>query len=468
MKRFISFDFIKGVAIIGVLGFHLLNVLYDYEAALKSNPPIPYYLIVIFFYYVGQFFGLFIILSGIGNVLSMKSQWDSISERTPENLLIEGNKIIKIQISRGLLTFLLGFITESLINGLIIMVITEEQDILNKFVRSLYLSNIIQMIGIGTIVGGIIYIKYLQKYSERIPLSKFLLIISSIFVVVNIILIETLPLIPGFDKYLGNAWRDRNFLQNVGFFLLFPLIGRVFPIFPNLLYIFIGVYLGDILSKRQLPPGFYRKIIYTSLLLTAIGVLFSFIEPRNDYYKNIFEIPLILNGILLAIFILFYLIDYRGKTKKFAAKTVLIRKFGLLTLTIWSLQWIMALGLRIAYEFEKFFGSETISFNQSEYMQGGFTGWEFWCIFIIFFIIYSLIIIGWSKYDYKYSLEWFVARALSKNKRDADKRLKMNESIYNVESLYETPDLNAKARYGYLTLLLFFAYAAIFVAIALL
>ncbi len=468
MKRYISFDFIKGVAIIGVLGFHLLNVLYDYEAALDNNPPIAFYLIVIFFYYVGQFFGLFIILSGIGNVLSIKSQWDSILEKTPENVLIQGNKILKTQITRGGLTFLLGFASESFINGLIIWTITEEQDVLDKFIRSLYLSNIIQLIGIGTIVGGIIYIRYLQKYSEKMPLAKFLLIISSIFIVINIILIETLPMIPGFSHYLGNGWKNRDVMQNLGYFLLFPLIGRVFPIFPNLLYIFIGIYLGDILSKRQLPPGFYRKIIYSSLILTAVGILFSFIEPRNDYYKNIFEIPLILNGILLAIFILFYLIDYRGKAQQFASKTTLIRKFGLLTLTIWSLQWIMALGLRIAYEIEKLFVLDVVSFNQSKYMQGGFTGWEFWGIFLIFLAGYSLIIIVWSKYDYKYSLEWVVAKGLTKNKKDADKRLKMNESIYNVESLYENPDTNAKARNGYLTLLLFFGYATIFVALTLL
>lgn len=457
MKRYVSFDFLKGIAIIGVLGFHLMSVLYDANAAIASDPPVIFYLLLVFFGYVGNFFGLFIILSAIGNTISIKSRWDAIEDRSPENLKVEGNKIMKGQVIRGLLTFIIGFLSEWLLNGLLIWVITDEPEIARVFVEDMYLINIIELVGLGTIFGGILYVKYLQKSEKSenaMPLSKFLLITGAIFLVINIILIFTLPLIPGFSKYPGKGCQDRDFWTNFGFFLLFPLIGRVFPIFPNLIYTIFGIYLGEILAKGELPEGFFKKVIYASIGLLIIGIPLALINTENSFLKNVFEVPLVLDGILLMIFIFFYLVEFRGKAKPFAGKTVLIRKFGLLTLTIWCLQWIMPLVLKIIYLIESSLDPSMPAFRESKYWTGGFTGWEFWGFFFCFIALYSIIIVLWSKKNYVGSIEWMIAKAIGRSQK-----LDLDKSIYNVEGFYKTPNTEAKARYGYLALLLFYIMA---------
>ena len=131
------------------------------------------------------------------------------------------------------------------------------------------------------------------------------------------------------------------------------------------------------------------------------------------------------------IFIFFYLVEFRGKAKPFAGKTVLIRKFGLLTLTIWCLQWIMPLVLKIIYLIESSLDPSMPAFRESKYWTGGFTGWEFWGFFFCFIALYSIIIVLWSKKNYIGSIEWMIAKVIGRSQ-------KLNlDHPFNVEGFYK-------------------------------
>ena len=62
MKRYISFDFMKGVGIVGVVCFHVLNVAFEKEAneIRDGNAAIPLLILAVVLIYLGSFNGMFV------------------------------------------------------------------------------------------------------------------------------------------------------------------------------------------------------------------------------------------------------------------------------------------------------------------------------------------------------------------------------------------------------------------------
>ena len=83
MKRFVSLDFLRGAAIIIVLFFHMLQVVWNYEGVLAAGFPWPYWPLVIFLGFLGQFNVLFIVLSGLVNTISIDKQWRKFMKQNP-------------------------------------------------------------------------------------------------------------------------------------------------------------------------------------------------------------------------------------------------------------------------------------------------------------------------------------------------------------------------------------------------
>ena len=107
LKRIITLDFIRGCAIIGVLGFHMLAVTYDVEARFDlgvENLPIPYIILVAILGFMGSLFPAFVLISAIGNTISLDKRWKKyvVNAETPEKGKIASSKILKTQIFRGL------------------------------------------------------------------------------------------------------------------------------------------------------------------------------------------------------------------------------------------------------------------------------------------------------------------------------------------------------------------------------
>ena len=94
MKRYISFDFIKGVGILGVVCFHVLNVAFSDEVdnILAGNAYISMIILGVVLLYLGYFDGLFILMSAIGNTISTRRQWNKnieIMERKPAKSILK-------------------------------------------------------------------------------------------------------------------------------------------------------------------------------------------------------------------------------------------------------------------------------------------------------------------------------------------------------------------------------------------
>ena len=94
MKRYISFDFIKGVGILGVVVFHVLNVAFSEEVdkILAGDAHISMVILGVVLLYFGYFDGLFILMSAIGNTISTRRQWNKnieIMERKPAKSILK-------------------------------------------------------------------------------------------------------------------------------------------------------------------------------------------------------------------------------------------------------------------------------------------------------------------------------------------------------------------------------------------
>ncbi len=69
MKRFISLDILRGLSLVGVLFFHMLLVTFNIQGVIAQGLPWYYYSIVIPVVFFMQFNILFVVLSGLVNMV---------------------------------------------------------------------------------------------------------------------------------------------------------------------------------------------------------------------------------------------------------------------------------------------------------------------------------------------------------------------------------------------------------------
>lgn len=130
MKRFVSLDFAWGVGILGVFLIHVLGVVYDQswaEPENLGNAPIPMIVLLLLLTYFGGFVGMFVLLSAIGNFTSINSQLIRLREKGLDDATARG-KIMKQQALRGALVWVIGYISEGLLNGVVLNLIQGKED----------------------------------------------------------------------------------------------------------------------------------------------------------------------------------------------------------------------------------------------------------------------------------------------------------------------------------------------------
>jgi hypothetical protein len=154
-------------------------------------------------------------------------------------------------------------------------------------------------------------------------------------------------------------------------FLLAPLAAKWEPVFPYLAASFIGSIIGIYLSQEpdKIDRKFMKKCLQFGVLMFIIGaiglltnlvvvmmehdidtVLSLYIKiSEHRYWTTDHGVPfigwffqfLLLNGFsICGIIIIIRLVEFRGNGKKFAEKTVFIRRSGFVAFTIYTMQYI--------------------------------------------------------------------------------------------------------------------------------
>ncbi len=424
MKRYISFDFIKGVGILGVVCFHVLNVAFSEEVdkIIAGDAHILLLLLGVVLLYLGYFDGLFILMSAIGNTISTRRQWNKNIEVMDKKLA--ALKVFKNQAIRGLIIWVFGFISEALLNGLLLDVILGESDIWLSLGNHLFRINVLQTIGIATIIISGIYAYCLYKGWS----TKKILILSLTLLIIVLLL---RPLV----TELGNAymvdfrspwnnWINRDLWTNLTYIIIVPFINRFTPLVPFFSLSLFGLIAGSYIGEGRITKNFLKWSYLSALflLITAIvsGLLLGF-DLEGD---SLFLFSFVAAGEIAIGTLILQLVDYRGKAEKFGKKTIFFRRFNMLLLTIWSFQWVTIFPVLI---FDAVTGWGALD--------GMLNGYQLLLLLAIVVLFWYIIVKLWEKVEFKGSFEWLTITILSKGRADAGDRLKIQEMLYNPESI---------------------------------
>jgi len=424
MKRYISFDFIKGVGILGVVCFHVLNVAFSVEVdkIIAGDAHILLLLLGVVLLYLGYFDGLFILMSAIGNTISTRRQWNKnieVMERKPAAL-----KVFKNQAIRGLIIWVFGFISEGLLNGLLLDVILGESDIWLSLGNHLFRINVLQTIGIATIIISGIYAYCLYKgWSTK----KILILALTLLIIV--LLLRPLVIELG-NAYMvdfrspWNNWINRDFWTNLTYIIIVPFINRFTPLVPYFSLSLFGLIVGSYIGEGRITKNFLKWSYLSALFLLLTAIISGLILGFDLESDNLFLFSFVAAGEIAIGTLILQLVDYRGKAEKFGKKTIFFRRFNMLLLTIWSFQWVTIFPVLI---FDAVTGWGALD--------GKLNGYQLLLLLAIVVLFWYIIVKLWEKVEFKGSFEWLTITILSKGRADAGDRLKIQEILYSPVSI---------------------------------
>ena len=466
LKRIIALDFLRGAAMLGVLGFHLLSVTYDYEARFDLDYiPIAYYFLVAVLAFAGSLFPAFILTSAIGNTISMDKKWHKLMAQDDSDAGRKRafSKLLKMQVSRGLFLIIADYFIEIFLNGMLnFMVIPESWErIGEKMLSELYHFQILAIIGVGVILTAVVYLWCQNKQVSKKSLTKTLAIVGAIFILGAPLINIVFNALPGLAGNPNRTLADRTLWLNILYFFISPLANGWYPIFPNAALFFIGTIIAINFTATK---KFFQQLTLASIGFLFLGIIWMFVFP-DDRWVNDMLIPTA--GSLFLLVILIYFIDIRGKGTNFAKNKIVLflRRFGNLSLTIWALQWLMTLYLRLI---QWIVDGTAIAFIDSRFYRAGLTGNQTWALFFGMLPLWGFFLWGWEHVNYKGSLEWLFARVIVKKSGLDSSKVDLRFALHNIESIIPAEEGQKWYKpwefvliFGYLLLLIVVSVAAL-------
>lgn len=433
VKRIISFDFLRGIAMIGVLGFHMIGQVYNYESRLELDYiPIPFYILVIVLVFLGSFYTLFILVSAAGNAISMAKKLQSHTN-TSQNSRKALNSILFDQIFRGLLLVVFGYAAEVLFNGYVLnrlIPLPMEEDA-KDMMSGLLHSQILPMIGWGVIFSALVF--YLLMIQNVTPQKRNLvfIVLGIIIICIRPIAVEIAKLDPQFWDNPSRYWQDLTAIQTFLYFIGAQWVIRYNPLLPNLSLSFFGTVIGFQIAENKLDKKMLNRMLQASAIFVIAGFVIALTYDERGL--NDFLIPSA--GSLVALVIFLYFVEIRGKGDVFAKKTVFFRRFGVLTLTLWCLQWLMVFPLQIFHVILNLINQTNETFVNGPVYNGELDGWTTFGLFLVVTLMWHIILVLWEKIKFKGSLEWLTVKLMTHGKQIKGDRMDLTYPLYNCESI---------------------------------
>ncbi|MHA1737937.1 MAG: heparan-alpha-glucosaminide N-acetyltransferase domain-containing protein [Candidatus Heimdallarchaeota archaeon] len=454
MKRYVSIDFLKGLSILIMLILHIFINTYNPEilisAVTSSDGSIWLKIVAVIIVYIGSFAGLFFIISGFGNIISMRKQYDRLVFENPETAV---KKVRNSIVFRGLLLFFIGYFITAVFQPIILSPIELLlfQDFTSivwlRFFHNLYFFEVVQCIGLAQIFLGLIYTSCLKRDVDVKTVKKILWgIIIGIFLITPGVLYG-IRLIPGFWPKPHVGFETRSFGINLGFFFLNIIGGHTQAIFPWFAMIFIGALIALDLYKNTVTKRFRNKWLIIGSIMFVLGVVlqltFYFIAGKlnptaSTYFEYgfgaIFDMSapstsymlLVGGGEILAMTLLLWGVEGKRRAKKFAENTVLIRRIGVISLSVYSLQALTIIPIALILIA---FGLDPLATQANL--------WQSLVIIVLCLAIWLPALFHWENINFKWSPDWLFSKIIFRNRKDALKRLNPKEVLYNVEPLGE-------------------------------
>lgn len=390
VSRLNSIDLLRGVAMIFVIIFH--SSIYNFTNIHKvdfSNPPI----IIVLISFMALWGGTFILYSGIVNSYMLKLRNNNIFVGKSFYFLILAG--IFYVILHYLLVYIFGRWTLDFENN------TPNLTLIPNSIREMSiqlppLSKLVEGTSLMTMGSNLILISlllmFLFRKNGQNKLNRNYFIVGIMALSVILLSFVRISLYPVYET----AFTENNYLLAglTSFFLANP-----YPLIPYLAYGLFGVLIGmffsdgrrDLMKKILIPLG----IFFLAYGLVGAGKFEKSISQADGfwYFKTNIELGLF----ILLTTITLLIID--GKRLLFD-RFRLLRLFSRVSLTIYIFETLLSEFTRIFYKF--------IYPDWDQTINGSLT----FGVFNVF--VWCIILLIWSKYDFKYSLEYFWVKIFDK------------------------------------------------------
>ncbi len=481
MKRFASVDFMRGLAISLMLILHMIMHTLNVDALTADLSRLKFieYVLMIIIPFAGGLAGFFLMVSAAGNAISMENA-------LKQNL--SPTALAHRQVVGGFILLIFAMLVEGLIGyhgDVGVFVHQSLKAVSNPEIAPVHWSwdhslwrfnhfETIHTIAWCIIINGIIHsiLVSREKYRDKNKLIRtYLFLAVAVLILTPVVWGIVNLIIPGYPAqegtYLASYPRigEDPFLRFVLVFFLQPLAGHPEPLFPYLAASFIGTIFGIFLTmpqSRQKPKRFIKNVLRSGLIVYFIGLTGiiiniamvinnSGIDAGLDLYIHIWDhrgwtpdllgAPfvgwyfqfLILAGFsTLLIASMIRLVEMRGKAKIFAKKTRIVRRFGFVAFTIYTIQFLyyIAMFISIDWIFGNIYGRRV-----------GLWG-ETLVTIVVGMGMFTVLLYLWEKIRYAGSLEWMMKQCNYFFNPERRKRLKamgvrwFNAGLLNVKNSF--------------------------------
>src|SRR5271157_560320 len=456
MRRYASIDFLRGLAITMMIVLHVIMFTLDRDLYLNQIDTVGVINVIALVLVVtaGGMAGFFLLVSAIGNAISMERNYQS--GKSPGDVALK-------QIIGGVLLLMFAVLTEGVIGyqaflGNLFLGSTDWTTILW---RGLHMETI-HTIAWCVIINGIVQWALARKGGwQQTKRNIKIYAIGAVVVLVATTLVWYLVtlIVPGYPYALGPTGNEIAYpvpgitpwwgwIEDL---FLAPLAKDVEPIFPYLAISFIGSIIGILMAqeREQVPRDFPRKGMQIGFLMFVVGVVgllinFGIMLTNPDpyggvsgilstlvqlydhrYYTNIGLLPgmslhaafdfawvfqyLFLNGLAICMSLLIIrLVEFRGKGAAFAKKTLSIRRYGFVAFSMYNYQFLYYIPwIYVTFLWQMFFPAANIT-SVHVGLRGNLDWYGTFLVMGMAFLMFEAVLYLWERADFAGGLEWCI------------------------------------------------------------
>jgi hypothetical protein len=408
-QRLLSIDFLRGLAIVVLVIIHRMHYHWggmSSHESMKEQMSGPLLPVLIFLIVLLSMAGLFYFLTGIVNAYAIQVRITQGKTRWQKALffgisgglwLVFLNYVQRLFFMNGFFGGENGISPEYPVGYLTGWIRDPEQ--VHFYWQQVTEPGTLSLIGLLVLLVSFLT-AFLMHYRNRINLLQMqgILLVLALAALVASVFVK-LHVTPLYELHFAR-----------GHYLKAALLGHIckdFSLFPYLGYAIIGSAVGLSLASGEKKEKVFRKCWVTALGLIVTGILIYLLFDK-DKFGGRGTLGAMASLAELGVFMLFLVIllkafDYLDKDKQQKRKkqTVWIRRFGMLSLTVFILEPVLAEILKK--------GIDCLAGNSWSNHFFPVLVFSGFCLFV-----WHLILRGWQKIGFVGSLEWLTAWVLLK------------------------------------------------------
>lgn len=394
-KHYRGLDVLRGLGIFSVLSLHTAFYYFDgiYDLDL-SNPP----LVITLIGFLLMFAGMFAMISGFVHTIQtyrrIKEKEFNLRDAFKYSFM-SGMYILVIAYLYFLVTGagIILFDTRSMDNSLLVELISNGKLIIPSLERLLYIDSLV-MIGSNIILLGLASVIGFKLIKNEKSRGNYFYILG---VVVLLLSIFRIPL---YNVYLEARYNGNYFVV----IILNWLVNKNNPILPFYAFALFGAWISSLIMIGNIKKT-RIKVVISGLIFIIVGLFIyltaeeTMLDRQIDYtWYGIMIFQIGLFKLMILGFLRIY--DYSKKEKELNIISKFLYRFGVAGLTIFFIEQIFSSSLKRVM----------LLFNENLYL--GIV--PSIIIGVCIAVIWGILLIVWSKYEYRYGLEYFYGKFMNR------------------------------------------------------